>query len=391
MDNEQLIMDNVQLPDGWEMKELKDLVNIRTGKLNANAMIEGGQYPFFTCSREIFSIDKYAFDCEAILLAGNNASGDFNVKHYKGKFNAYQRTYVITVNEKHKVLYGYLNHQLLNHLKKFKEQSVGANTKFLKLGMIQGMKIPLPPLPEQKRIVAILDHAFEAIDQAKANAQQNLKNAKELFESYLNRVFEEKGSDWEEKPLKELSKINYGYTEKAKFENIGPKFLRITDIQNNIVNWETVPYCKVNDEDLPKYKLEKGDIVFARTGATTGKSYLIQNPPISVFASYLIRLKLIDKDKFDAKFIMYFFNTKYYWDKINSGISGSTQGGFNATKLGNLNLVFPKPLETQKQIVQQLDALQAETKKLEAIYQQKIVDLEELKKSILQKAFNGEL
>jgi len=80
-------------------------VNIKTGKLDANAAVEGGQYPFFTCSRDIFAIDTYAFDCEAILLAGNNAVGDFNVKHYNGKFNAYQRTYVITVNEKKRVLY----------------------------------------------------------------------------------------------------------------------------------------------------------------------------------------------------------------------------------------------------------------------------------------------
>jgi len=102
---------------GWEVKCLGDLVNIRTGKLDANAMTVGGQYPFFTCSREIFSIDKYAFDCEAILLAGNNASGDFNVKHYKGKFNAYQRTYVITIEDENKVLYSYLKHHLINNLK----------------------------------------------------------------------------------------------------------------------------------------------------------------------------------------------------------------------------------------------------------------------------------
>ena len=85
--------------DHPEKAVLGDLVNIKTGKLDANAAVEGGQYPFFTCSRDIFAIDTYAFDCEAILLAGNNAVGDFNVKHYNGKFNAYQRTYVITVNE----------------------------------------------------------------------------------------------------------------------------------------------------------------------------------------------------------------------------------------------------------------------------------------------------
>src|SRR5438067_4981285 len=113
--------------EGWEIKKLGDLVNIKTGKLDANAMVEEGKYPFFTCSREIYSINNYAFDCEAILLAGNNASGDFNVKHYRGKFNAYQRTYVITIKEDDVLLYKYLKQLLIDNLKKFKEQSVGAN------------------------------------------------------------------------------------------------------------------------------------------------------------------------------------------------------------------------------------------------------------------------
>ena len=158
------------MKQGWEIKTLGELVNIKTGKLDSNAMVDGGKYPFFTCSREIFAINDYAFDCEAILLAGNNASGDFNVKHYKGKFNAYQRTYVITINAENKILYSYLYQQIINHLKRFKEQSLGANTKFLKIGMIQGMEIPLPPLPEQQRIVTILDEAFASIAKAKANA-----------------------------------------------------------------------------------------------------------------------------------------------------------------------------------------------------------------------------
>jgi type I restriction enzyme, S subunit len=136
---------------------LGDLVNIKTGKLDANAAVEGGKFPFFTCSGDVFAIDTYDFDCEVILLAGNNAGGDFNVKHAAGKFNAYQRTYVITVNEKKRVLYRFLYFQMLKSLKKFKAQSVGAGTKFLKLGMIQELKIELPSLDEQQRIVSTMD------------------------------------------------------------------------------------------------------------------------------------------------------------------------------------------------------------------------------------------
>jgi type I restriction enzyme S subunit len=168
---------------------LGDLVNITTGKLDANAAVEGGQYPFFTCSREIFAIDKYAFDCEAILLAGNNAVGDFNVKHYNGKFNAYQRTYVITVNEKKRVLYRFLYFQMLKSLKKFKTQSVGVGTKFLKLGMIKDLEIALPSLDEQQRIVSTMDSVREETECLESIYQRKLAALEELKESLLHRAF----------------------------------------------------------------------------------------------------------------------------------------------------------------------------------------------------------
>ena len=168
---------------------LGDLVNIKTGKLDANAAVEGGQYPFFTCSRDISAINTYAFDCEAILLAGNNAVGDFNVKHYKGKFNAYQRTYVITVNEKKRLLHRFLYFQMLKGLKKFKAQSVGAGTKFLKLGMIKDLEIAVPSLDEQQRIVSRIDSVREETRRLQSLYQHKLTTLAELKQSLLHKAF----------------------------------------------------------------------------------------------------------------------------------------------------------------------------------------------------------
>jgi type I restriction enzyme S subunit len=168
---------------------LGEMVKITTGKLDANAAVDGGQYPFFTCSREIHAIDNYAFDTEAILLAGNNAVGDFNVKHYKGKFNAYQRTYVITVNEPARVLYRFLYFQMLKSLKKFKEQSVGAGTKFLKIGMIKDLEIALPGLAEQAEIVSTVDALREAALHLEDVYQQKLAALDELKKSLLHSAF----------------------------------------------------------------------------------------------------------------------------------------------------------------------------------------------------------
>ena len=169
--------------------DLGSLVDIKTGKLNSNAAVENGKYPFFTCSREVYAIDNYAFDLEAILLAGNNASGDFNVKHYKGKFNAYQRTYVITVNEKHKILYRYLYFQLLKSLKEFKEMSVGANTRFLKLGMIQGLKIALPTIEDQQTIIRQLDALRSETQKLEVLYQKKIYDLEELKKSILHKAF----------------------------------------------------------------------------------------------------------------------------------------------------------------------------------------------------------
>ena len=172
-----------------EKTSLGNLVKIRTGKLNANAAVEGGQYPFFTCSREIYAINDYAFDCEAILLAGNNAVGNFNVKHYKGKFNAYQRTYVITVNEKNRVLYRFLYFQVLKSLKKFKAQSVGAGTKFLKIDMIKELEIALPSFAEQQRIVSTMDSIRKETQRLESIYQQKLAALEELKKSLLHQAF----------------------------------------------------------------------------------------------------------------------------------------------------------------------------------------------------------
>jgi type I restriction enzyme, S subunit len=266
----------------------------------------------------------------------------------------------------------------------------GAAQPNLAAASLKKFTIPVPPLPEQRRIVGILDEAFEGISTTKANAEKNFQNARAIFESHLQSVFTRGGEGWVEHRLGDLSRITYGYTESASPEKIGPHFLRITDIQNNRVDWPTVPYCPIDACDLPKYKLADGDIVFARTGATTGKSYLVTNPPEAIFASYLIRVQLSNKELL-PNFVNLFFQTHSYWDTIRAGVSGSAQGGFNATKLGELVIPFPRSSKEQHNVVTQLDSLAAKTQRLTSIYERKLAALDALKKSLLHQAFTGEL
>lgn len=162
--------------------------------------------------------------------------------------------------------------------------------------------------------------------------------------------------------LKDLFEIGpqYGYTESASKEKIGPKFLRITDIQGNIVDWETVPYCKISENEKNKYLLKKDDLVFARTGATTGMSYFIDSDlrEEAVFASYLIRLKF-NKNICSPQLLKYFFQSRNYWGQVNGSLSGSAQPGINAVTLSEMQVKLPSDVATQKKIAEILSAYDA--------------------------------
>ena len=132
-----------QNKNGFDQLKLTDALIFKTGKLDSNASKPDGKYPFFTCAKEVSAIDTYAFDTEALLLAGNNASGDYDVKHYKGKFNAYQRTYVIKIN--HEGLeYQFVQRCLELMLKDLKRYSKGSNTKYLTMEILGRMKLSIP-------------------------------------------------------------------------------------------------------------------------------------------------------------------------------------------------------------------------------------------------------
>lgn len=155
-----------------------------TGKLDSNAMVENGRYPFFTCAKESYKIDSYAFDCEALLLAGNNAAGIYDVKHYKGKFNAYQRTYVLRLmNEKWS--YILFKRQLEDKLQYLQSQSKGTNTRYLTLGILNELRFVVPPVAEQEQFAAFV----EQTDKSKLAVQKGLQELEILKKSLMQQYF----------------------------------------------------------------------------------------------------------------------------------------------------------------------------------------------------------
>ena len=274
-------------------------------------------------------------------------------------------------------------HQINKQVSGATRQRISRNN----LGLIE---IPLPKIPEQQRIVAILDEAFAAIATAKENAEKNLQNARELFESYLQSVFANPGDGWDEKTLDQVS-ITFGRgkskhrprNEKTLYGGKYP-FIQTGDIRN--ANHYITEYSQTYSEiGLAQSKLwPKGTIciTIAANIAETGILGFDACFPDSVIG-LVVNPKIAEMN-----FVEYMLQS--FRARLQEKGKGSAQDNLNMGTFENELFPIP-PLPEQRSIVAKLDALSAETQKLEAIYQQKLADLDELKKSVLQKAFEGEL
>lgn len=180
----------------WKIVKLKDLINLKTGKLDSNQEELDGIYPFFTCAPNPSRINSFSFDQKAILLAGNNANGNFHINYFEGKFDAYQRTYVISVLDEEKLDLKYLYYALKICLNDFKRMSQGTSTRFLTKKILDNFEIQVPPIETQLKIVNLLDNLTNKIEvnnQLNHNLEQSIKLLyKSFFEDFtpfLNEKF----------------------------------------------------------------------------------------------------------------------------------------------------------------------------------------------------------
>lgn len=163
---------------------MTEIFEIKTGRLNSNAAVGGGRYPFFTCAKEVSSIDEYAFDQEALLLAGNNAQADYDVKHYSGKFNAYQRTYVLSLKNS-ELSYPFYKFALEYQLTNLKRVSKGSNTKYITMEIMSRTMLPVPIPSEQRSFV----NYFEKVRSLRSSADAQSMNIGGLFRSLSHEAF----------------------------------------------------------------------------------------------------------------------------------------------------------------------------------------------------------
>ena len=255
------------------------------------------------------------------------------------------------------------------------------------------IKILLPPLLEQRRIVKILDEAFKKIEKARENAEKNIKNAKELFESYLQSIFTGAKDKWDENKLGEIcSVINRGVSPKY-IETGGLCVLNQKCIRGHKVNFELSRLHDFKNKKIGDEKfIQIGDVLINSTGTgTLGRVAQVKELKVRATVDSHITIVRPMENKFYNDFFGYaLIYIEKEIAKRGEGCGGQTELARNTLK-NNFSVSYPKSLSEQKFIVAKLDKLSSETKKLESIYKQKLADLEELKKSILKKAFNGEL
>ena len=175
--------DELIIGDKCDRLMFNDLFFCTTGKLDSNAAVKGGRYPFFTCAKEIFYINDYAFDQEALLLAGNNAAGKYDVKYYNGKFNAYQRTYVLSLRKKG--IYSIFKKQLEDKLEYLQSQSKGSTTRYLTMGILKNLTFCVPDMEIQLK----LDKEIQQINKLKSDVQKSIDETQLLMDSLMQEYF----------------------------------------------------------------------------------------------------------------------------------------------------------------------------------------------------------
>lgn len=352
---------NWEESDMVEWKKLGDLCNITTGRLNANQKDENGFYPFFTCDATPYKINKYAFDTEAILLSGNGSQvGHLN--YYKGKFNAYQRTYVL--DDFKGIQLFYLFHYLKCTIRPYimKSAKKGA-VPYITLPMLTEFEIPIPSKSEQERIVSILDTFTSSI----SNLKEQIKKRRKQYEYYRDQLLDLEGKEGVQmKTLKDLFETRNGYTPSTKNEEFWTDgvipWFKMEDIRDN-GRILTDSNLHITSKAIKGKGLFKANSIILATSATIGEHALILVDHLcnQRFTNFYPKKEF--ENLINMKFYYYYMFIVDEWCKQHTH-----QGGFASVDMEGLyKLEIPLPSSAEQlRIVTILDQFEASIANLEA-------------------------
>lgn len=375
------------MKNDWKIKKLGGICDILDNQRKPVTQRDRiiGKYPYYGATGIQDYVNDYIFDEKLILIGEDGAkwgAGENTAFTAEGKYWVNNHAHVIRPH-RDTVLDNWIIYFLnVNDLSRY---ITGLTVQKLNLGKLRKIEIPLPPLFEQKRIVKILDEFFKNIEKAKENAEKNLQNSRELFESYLQNIFANPNSSWSKKQLRSIAKITMGQSPKGSTYNTrgdgiplinGPVEFSPDQLSKTFITKYT---------SKPTKLCKKGDLILCVRGSTTGRTNIAGYDSClgRGVASICANEKLINQN------LLNIYIAHMRKSIFNLG-TGATFPNVSSDLLSSIEIAFP-PIAKQKAIVKKLNQLSEQTKKLKEIYGQKLADLEELKKSVIQKAFAGEL
>lgn len=347
------------------LKRLGPYVNIKTGKLDANASSENGKYPFFTCSVNNLWIDNFAYDCECVLIAGN---GDLNVKYYEGKFNAYQRTYIVESNDKNILDVKYLYYFMSKYIDILRSNSIGGVIKYIKLGDLTEAFIPIPSLENQKKIAEVLDKAQGLINSRK----EQIRLMDKLIQSIFYEMFGDSATNskgWEVVKMSSLGAFKNGMNYSSSDSGVYINCLGVGDFKSlyKIEQTEVLPMISLNQSPSEDYMLRNKDIVFVRSNgnkALVGRSVIVfpGNNKVT-FSGFCIRLR-VTSDIIHEEFLVQLLRSTSVKNKLLSNGRGANISNLNQKMLSDVDVILP-PKELQIRFIKIVEKIENQKKNME--------------------------
>lgn len=369
----------------WQTNKLGDLIKLEYGKpLPSTKRTSKGSYPVYGANGIKDRTSEYYYDKKSIIIGRKGSAGEINLS--EEKFWALDVTYFVTFDDKKydlKFLYYLLLTLNLPSMARGVKPGINRND-------IYSIEVSTSPIAEQQRIVKILDEVFEKITKAKENALKKLQNSKDLFDSYLHNILISPGKDWEEKKLGEVCVVERGSSPRPIEKYIttsqdGVNWIKIGDTKN-IDKYLYKTKYKITKEGAEKSRyVKEGDFILSNS-MSFGKPYIMKTDGYIHDGWFVLRLP----KSIDTEFFWFLLVSPFTMNQFVSLASGAIVKNISGDLVKRVILPIP-PLTEQKEIVIKLTKLSSKSKLLESIYQNKLFDLEELRKSILNQAFSGNL
>ena len=373
----------------WQTKPLEEVCNVEYGTRVVQKRDGGKGFPVYGGGGATFEMD--GFNREDRLVVARFGMSEECTRFVAGRF--FLNDSGLTVSPKNGAMHQrFLDYQMLALNDDIYALGKGTAQKNLDVPVFRTMPLFVPEsLPEQQRIVGLLDEAFEGLATAKANAEKNLQNARALFESHLQSVFTHRGPGWVEKTLKEVcEKITDGTHQTPKYFDEGIVFLSSRNVTSGTIDWDRIKYIdtKQHLEMHKRVAPRRNDILLAKNG-TTGVAAIVDRD--TTFDIYVSLALLRALPVMRPRFLLHFINSPAAKIQFNKRLKGVGVPNLHLEEIREVRLSFPADLKAQDRVVAELDALSEETQRLARLYERKLAALEALKKSLLHQAFTGEL